>query len=463
MSSRDIGPALPPHMRRSEGRSHGDTRSKTKRSEDNERYEGRKDESRRHKSRYDGKSRHQDLERKTGYLSSCSPNRSRDLERKREARFRQEKDEGREKWRRERMNKEAHGELRNSGSSRHSKRSKTDRTYNTDTEESSDSSDDNQESVQVRNVDISEPDSEEEDEKVSGQEHLDHLSSSSGKVEPSGGGHLSEGSSVIGPALPPNLSKNSFVSDSDVDTDRPCTSSTSSKPYSLNPGRSPALDQAVLREACESDGVALPPHLLSKQNEETSERSSMMGSIGPSLPPPIKEKTLDGDKPDNSVCIGPALPPNLHRISPIDEDDIPSTIGPALPPHLQKKGTTSQIGPALPPSLEKVHRSCIESEAESPVIGPALPPHLKESTVTGPALPPGMKNDGYHHRETDEDGSDDEVLGPLLPEEMTKSGKNLMIQAQLERNAAAIKRKFEEKVMKFWSFVKVDLLILFTP
>lgn len=449
MSSRDIGPALPPHMRKSEGKSCGDTRSKTKRSEDNERYGGRKDESRRHGGRYDGKSRHQGLDKNTGYLSSRSPNRSRDHERKRETSFRGEKDEGREKWRRERRRKEADEELRNSGPSRHSKRSKTDRTYNTDTEESSDSSDDNQELTQVRNIDISEPDSAEEDEKVVVKEHL---SSSTGKVKSSGGGCLSEDSRVIGPALPANLSKNSFGCDSDDETDRPCTSSTSSKPYSLNLGPGHPSDQAVLQEAPESVEVALPPHLLSKQNEETSQRSSM-GSIGPSLPPVIKEQILDDDKPDNSVCIGPALPPHLHRILSVDQDDTPSTIGPALPPHLQRKGTTSHIGPALPPSLEKVHGLCVELEDEPSVIGPALPPHLKESTVPGPALPPGLKNDGCSNNETDEDGSDDEVLGPLLPEEMTKSGKNYMIQAQLERNAAAIKRKFEEKVMKFCFFI----------
>lgn len=410
MSSRDVGPALPPHMRRSHGNTLEDTGSSSHRIQDEERSRNRFDDRRKHKVKYDDRERVRDKDR-VSYNSEKYRDRDRssyhtserDYRRTKGRREAEERDSSRNKSQRD-VRKQNIG-----GSSKCSKRSKTDRTYNTDTEESSDgSSSNNQEWAKDCNSDNS--DSEPE------------CATSKSPVKDSGTSDRFQ----IGPALPPHLSNQASntvpVSDS-------------------------------------SDSEASPE--ISKLTSKSKESPSQGMDIGPALPPHLHKNVDD--------AIGPALPPSLHAEVKIDEDiDDDASIGPVLPAHLLNKKQpapslhktdSNQIGPALPPHLRN-HQSS-DSETELNAVGPALPPRLKEKSLVGPALPPGIDLDKFG--KISDASSDDEVVGPLLPEEMVKSGKNYKVQAQLERNAAAIKRKMEEKDLPDTSTQREEWMLELPP
>ncbi|KAJ1523271.1 hypothetical protein ONE63_001150 [Megalurothrips usitatus] len=329
-------------------------------------------------------------------------------------------DDGRGSFRSERPESSGKDMQVEGSSSKRSKRSKTDRTYNTDTEESSDdNSYDTQKWSKVNGSDSS--DSEQENEKVCSESRL-------------------KSESGFGPALPTHLRVGG-----------------SPKKRNLKMGTEP--DGMEYDESDDFDGSigpALPPHLCA--NIDGKKNINDVETIGPALPPHLRSKP----RPDE----GPALPPHLRSKPRLDEDENKDTniaVGPALPPHLRSKprldedeneDAFSAVGPALPPYLAK---------AESNKIGPTIPPHFKkevsttdssdDESVIGPVLPPGLRGPpkpiltlSSDHC-LDQNSSDDEVVGPLLPEEMVRSGKNYVIQAQLERNAAAIKRKLEQKDM----------------
>jgi len=170
-----------------------------------------------------------------------------------------------------------------------------------------------------------------------------------------------------------------------------------------------------------SIGPALPPHLLKKQNADSSDdhnnkHNAESSVIGPALPPHLLNRTasLDNEaearvqssnkdnkqKTENAV-IGPALPPHLlNKSSSEDEfsDDsvqkIESTIGPALPPHLQNKNPSDvESDNDENESLSAQLPDDTESKDDS-AYGPALPPHLQKQ----PSL---------------EDSDDEDVYGPL--------------------------------------------------
>lgn len=438
MSSRDIGPALPPHMRKNYGDVEEDVTSSGRRIHDEGRSGSRKDERRRHRDRNDGRDRHRDYDRERRKDKVNEKDRSRRYVEG--GRFGKAREGHKEKQRDGKVVRDKQDKLESSNSSRRSKRSKTDRTYNTDTEESSDDNSFPNHRLDPRNdSECSDVDPEEEDVR----EYSDQSSGSrysSAIVRSPVRSSVIESTNTPRPVLPPHLSKPPSTSTNGSDSD----ASSSDTPSRVS----------------NCIGAANPMHL------GTSTEGSM---IGPALPPHLLRARPTDEEICDSPVVQPALPDQLLRARPAHQEihDTPA-VGPALPPHMMKQMETdhqkiaadscspkthstisNQIGPGPPPHLMKAPVAMADGDTEQgfSIIGPALPPGLKAPSAVGPFLPPNMKieTSTAEYKKSDEDSSDEEVLGPLLPEELSRSGKNYMVQAQLERNAAAIKRRLEEK------------------
>lgn len=466
MSSRDIGPALPPHLRRNHRNTDEDLGGGS-----SGLYEyDRNSKHDRHRTKH--REKYSERERKTDSERERRTDRERDVSRR--DRYREsdrssghatERNRGRYRDTREvekRVSCRGKDE-RHQNSSKRSKRSKTDRTYNTDTEESSDGRSDIEDWPKVAESDSS--DSEQEDESKGARQVLDQplpVAEPVKEGKPSSTDVPADSlpdNDFMTPSSPPHLIKDSTNPNSD-------SVGYDSSPIKVSPPESSKNSHSSV-----GIGPALPPHLKAK----STTGSDTYASIGPT--PSLMQKSqfdqTDVEEPtpylkklgselhlhdesDQTNIVGPALPPHLkkpqHSEMHIgDESNQTSIVGPALPPHLKKpqhsemhlddeSDQTDIVGPAPPPHLLKAVHSKMHSDKSS-VIGPAL----GTSSVVGPTLPPGMDIVESSGNLSDA-SSEEDIVGPLLPEQMARSGKNLMVQAQLERNAAAVRRKLEGKV-----------------
>lgn len=179
--------------------------------------------------------------------------------------------------------------------------------------------------------------------------------------------------------------------------------------------------------------------------------SSVVMSIGPSLPPHLQSKPHQHDNDDDDDdAYGPSLPPTVTagpaRPHPAGPSIASSTIGPTLPPHLQQPPSTIDrpqdgdddddddfsVGPALPPHLLAARSAASSSASTRQPLGPARPP-------VGPTLPPSH----YSAPDPDSDSDDSDIVGPL-PSEVDASSDASSAVRDFQEREARWKREREE-------------------
>lgn len=219
--------------------------------------------------------------------------------------------------------------------------------------------------------------------------------------------------------------------------------------------------------------------LKSNESQMGQERESDT-VIGPSLPPGLIQR-VDCPVPDlaeegtvQAPEIGHSLLPHVRAqcsdaVSSVE--DAGASIGPALPPHVKEgakmgnlESQSSHMTSILPLSEEtdeyidsSVPIRDADEEASSidprdEMYGPALPPGLRvdlnrssnvlTAQILGPHLPPGMKfEESVNEANSD---SESDVFGPMPPPEGASSGT--YCQDQFDDRALRMKRKLVGEV-----------------
>ncbi|OWF53675.1 GPALPP motifs-containing protein 1-like [Mizuhopecten yessoensis] len=179
----------------------------------------------------------------------------------------------------------------------------------------------------------------------------------------------------------------------------------------------------------EEYGPALPPGFSSQKSKDQTFQTS-------------KEDYQDSSSDnDNDGSIGPALPPSLKQTK--------------IKSH-QTQPENDNIGPALPPGFGQHKAEVRKSSVEKEIIGPVLPPHLRPVSgsadlesfrpmVKGPALPPGFTK--HRGDVSDESSADEETIGPL-PTEMDRGDSAGYTAYQFEERAKKMRDRLEGKDSK---------------
>ncbi|KAM4629963.1 GPALPP motifs-containing protein 1 [Polymixia lowei] len=172
-------------------------------------------------------------------------------------------------------------------------------------------------------------------------------------------------------------------------------------------------------------GPALPP-MLTKNSDEDSDNEQF---AGPALPPGYKrgEPSSSSEESEQEVVVKRTKTSHgskdghtadVKKIKKVqDDDDGDGFFGPALPPGFMKQQSSPErppvLGPALPPGFCRADDDDDDEDEED---------------FPGPALPPG-----YKAEPSSSDGEDEDMIGPMPAKEMVQDSVALDFERRAQR------------------------------